>query len=59
MSDSAVVAFDVGTSHGRALFDRNGGNGLGAVALWGCAAVRIEFGAWGLRLGAWGLGLWA
>ncbi len=30
----------------------NGGNGLGAVALRGCAAVRIEFGAWGLVLGS-------
>ena len=28
----------------------NGGNGLVAVALWGCAAVRIEFGAWGYGL---------
>ena len=33
----------------------NGGNGLGAVALWGCATVRIEFGVCGLGLG---LGAW-
>ena len=36
-----------------------GGNGLGAVALWGCAAVRIEVWACGLGLGAWGVGLGA
>ena len=37
----------------------NGGNGLGAVALWGCAAARIEFGAWDLGLGSWVLRLGA